>query len=87
MLGKNGYIYGVSEDEVVKWNPADCSVTIKEFNLDDDHHFGKLVFAHDGNIYTANQHGQVLKFDTTSNDWTITGNKIYEDDGFFWDIL
>jgi len=81
VLGKDGYIYGISEYKIYKFNPKDYSVSQVGSDFDDnhDHIFIGAVLADDGNIYSANGYGQILKVDTVNNDWTIIGSTIYED--------
>ena len=44
--------------------------------------FQGAIVAKDGNIYSANQYGQILKIDTVNGKWTIVRNDIYDGHGY-----
>ena len=79
VLGKDGCIYGISMLHIIKFNIVDYSISQKDLDQDEYHDFDGAVLGKDGNIYAANQYGQILKGDTANNDWGIIGGRIYID--------
>ena len=78
VFDNDGYIYGISDNEINKFNPIDHRVSYIGRSFEHDNHFWRgAVLAEDGNIYAANQHGQILIIDTSENDWKIIGSEIY----------
>ena len=76
--GNDGCIYGISGIAIMKFNPKDYSLSQIGSDFDEYHSFFGAISADDDNIYSINKNGQILKVDTTTNDWSFTGNKIYE---------
>ena len=78
VFDNDGYIYGISDNEINKFNPIDHRVSYIGRSFEHDNHFWRgAVLAKDGNIYAANRYGQILRIDTSENGWKIIGNKIY----------
>ena len=84
VLGKDGCINGISLRRIMKFDPTDHSVSNVGCNFESYHLWTAFVMTEDGNIYAANKKGQILRIDTTANDWTIIGNEIYKGSGFGW---
>ena len=84
VLAKDGSIYGISKRQIIIFNPENYSVSIVDLSLESCYHFFGAVMAGDDSIYTANQYGQILKVDTTTEYLTIIGNRIYSGRGFGW---
>jgi hypothetical protein len=87
VVGNDDYVYGIPNEatRIVKFDPTkpDTTSTVggeaeKYFMCD------KGLLACDGDIYAANQVGQVLKIDTTSNNYTWIGDPIYSGNGVGW---
>ena len=88
MVRNNDCVYGIPDraKRIIKFDPTnpDTASTVGEkakewFECD-----GNGVLGGDGNIYAANRFGQVLKVDTTSNNYTWIGDRIYSGDRFGW---
>ena len=78
VVGGDEYIYSISDEQIIlKFSPKDSSLSYLGRRIDDNHNFHGAVLASDGDIYTANRHGQILKVSTANNDCTIIGNEIY----------
>ena len=75
IAANNGCIYCISPHQVIKFNSSDYCISVVGGSLHSRFEGG--VLADDGHIYSINQHGQILKIDTTNNDWTIIGCKIF----------
>ena len=86
MHGDNGCIYGRSEKVVIKFNSKDCILSQVGSNLDVNFSNG-AVLGNDGNMYSANQNGQILKIDAVNNDWTIIGSNICNSVGWGHPVL
>jgi len=90
VLGEDGYVYGLSsiQEQIIKFNPIDNSVFRigRHFDGYDNfcvkNFFVEVLLAADGNIYSCNRHGQIIKFDMTNNNWIMIGNRIYNGIGF-----
>ena len=79
VLGKDGSFYCTNEFHVYKCNPIDHTFTCLGRPFTDRHNeFEGLVLADDGNIYSANQAGQILIIDTVHKNWTIFGRALYK---------
>jgi hypothetical protein len=81
VVRNNDCVYGIPDraKRIIKFDPTnpDTASTVGEkakewFECD-----GNGVLGGDGNIYAANRFGQVLKVDTTSNNYTWIGDRIY----------
>ena len=75
VLGNDGYVYGISNGRIIKFNPKDNSVSYVENRFEDWYSWTGAVLAEDSNIYVANEYGQILMIETPRNDWKITGNR------------
>jgi hypothetical protein len=80
VVGNDDCVYGIPHDEgcIVKFDPTnpDTTSTVGEetkggFNC------GNGVLGGDAYIYAANMYGQVLKVDTTRNNYTWIRDRIY----------
>ena len=84
VLGENNCIYGTSEDANIKFDPTKNSVLKLVSGCFDEHDccygYGGVLAA-DGNIYTSNACGQIVKIDTAKNCYTLIGNAIINYDG------
>lgn len=78
VLGNDGFIYGISSKQVIKFNPTNNSIFAIPNELSSVHDYIGGVLADDGKIYSANSYGQILKFDAPSNHWSIIGSKIHD---------
>ena len=78
VLGSDGCIYGIHEKQMKKFNFRDNIVSTSNvgFSFLTHYEFVGGVLASNGNVYSANKSGQILKIDTTSNNCIILGNKI-----------
>ena len=79
VFGHDGCIYGISNRRIIKYNPADNTELYVNKGLNNFYSFVGGVLAHDSNIYSANKYGQILKIDSANNDWTIIGDRIFND--------
>ena len=77
VLGNDGYIYGISDSEIIKFSPIDHRVSYIGRSLEHSFSLTKAVLAEDGNIYAANRYGQILRIDPRKNDREIIGSQIY----------
>lgn len=82
ILGNDSCIYVVYEinwnsKKVIRFDPSVESISYIGEDLNEYDNFRGGVLAADGNIYTANRHGQVLKIDTAKNVCTMIGSKIF----------
>ena len=86
VLGNDGYIYVVSDIKIINFNPIDHRVSCigRKFEHGNNLWTG-AVLAEDGNIYAANRFEQILRIDTSENDWEIIECEIY--DGEYYDTV
>jgi hypothetical protein len=81
VVGNDDCVYGISyaTTRIVKYNPADpdTTCTVGE-EAEEVFECENCVLGGDGYIYSANGgEGRVLKIDTTSNNYTWIGDRIY----------
>ena len=87
VVGIDDCLYGIPNDarRIVKFDPSNPDTP---FTVGEDAEWGFMcgngVLAGDGDIYAANGAGQVLKIDTTINDYTWIGDPIYSRGGNGW---
>ena len=91
VLGGDGCVYGLpylKSSPVFKFDPAKILIMnmgCLAFDFASNHHFRGDVLANDGNVYTANRFGQVIQLDLATNDVSIFGSKLFnDDDGCGW---
>jgi hypothetical protein len=80
VVGNDDFVYGIPKGakRIIKFDPTnpDTTSTVGE-EAEEWFYCGNGVLAGDGYIYAANWYGQVLKVDTTSNNYTLIGDRIY----------
>ena len=76
VLDGDGYVYVISSTQIIKFNPAENSVSHIGKDLDGSNAFIGAVLADDGNIYAADGR-KILKVDTINQCWTIYDNVIH----------
>ena len=81
VVGNDDCVYGIPywETRIVKFDPTnpDTTSTVGE-EAEELFECENGVLAGDGYIYVANKFGQVLQIDTTSNNYTWIGGRIYD---------
>ena len=80
ILENDNCIYGIPFDkriQTVKFNPVLNTICYVYIDLIGKGNFSGGVLASDGNIYTANSFGQVVKIDVDNNKFAIFGSKMY----------
>jgi hypothetical protein len=87
VVGKDYCLYGIPYDNthIIKFDPTNSDTTHTvgeeaEFGFD----CGNGVLAGDGYIYSVNSIGQVLKVDSTTNNYTWIGGDMYSGYGVGW---
>jgi hypothetical protein len=80
VVGNNDFVHGIpnAATRIVKFdltNP-DTTSTVGE-QAEEQFRCGNGVLAGDGDIYAANESGQVLKVDITRNNYTWIGDRLY----------
>jgi len=87
VVGNDDCVYGIPyhAKRIVKFDTTnpDTTSTVRE-EAEEGFCCGNGVLAGDGDIYAENGAGQVLKVDTTSNNYTWIGDRIYSGDRFGW---
>jgi hypothetical protein len=87
VVGNDFVLYGIPYDatRIVQYNPTNpgTTCTVGE-EADEDFECGHGVLGGDGDIYAANEFGQVLQIDTTRNNYTWIGDPIYSGRGPGW---
>jgi hypothetical protein len=87
VVGNDDYVYGIPDvaTRFVKFDPTnpDTTSSVGE-EAEEEFMCEKGVLGGDGYIYTANQFGQALKVDTTHNNYTWIGDRIYSGNGAGW---
>jgi outer membrane protein assembly factor BamB len=87
VVGNDDFVYGIpyNATHIVKFDPSnpDTTSTVGE-EAEEDFECGNGVLAGDGDIYSVNHSGQVLKVDTTNGNYTWIGDKIAEFVGQGW---
>ena len=83
VLGLEGCIYGISNFRIIKYNPVDNNVSNVTIRSGDDD-FAGGVLTSNGNIYSANKHGQILKVDVKQNSCSMIGGRAYNGYGSGW---
>ena len=88
VLSNDGFIYGIPSGglNLIKYNPRTNSTDIIEEALRDNHFYLGGVTAADGNIYSLNEYGQVLKICTCNNQCSLIGDRINYKDGLGWGL-
>ena len=81
VLGDDGCIYGINNEQILKFNPEDESILCRDGNFLGL--YGDLL-AVDGNIYALNVYQEVVKIDFANNDCTIIGSKVPIKGGREW---
>ena len=81
-LGNDGYIYGISNRNIIKFSPIDHSISYVGGCFENTYVWTEDVIAYDGNIYAANQFGQILKIEPADKKWSIIGTRMC--DGSSW---
>ena len=81
VVGNDDFVYGIpyQDTRIIKFDPTNLDTTstvVEEAERGFDCG-GNGVLAGDGYIYAMNQYGQVLQVDTTSNNYTWIGDRIY----------
>ena len=89
VVGNDDLVYGIPRHatRIIKYNPADDPDTTCTVGEETEVWFmcgDKGALGGDGYIYTANQFGQALKVDTTHNNYTWIGDRIYSGNGAGW---
>jgi hypothetical protein len=88
VVGNDDCVYGIPNlaPHIVKFDPTnpDTTSTVGEEAQRRRFYCGNGVLGGDGYIYAANDNGQVLQIDTTSNDYTWIGDPIYSGNGEGW---
>jgi hypothetical protein len=87
VVGNDNCLYGIPycTTHIIKYNPANPDTTsIVGEEVRKRFYCGNGVLGGDGYIYAANESGQVLKIDTTSNNHTWIGDQIYSGLGHGW---
>jgi hypothetical protein len=80
VIGNDDYVYGMTDDAtcIVKFHPANPYIISNVGGVaEEDFMCDKGVVGGDGYIYAANRFGQVLKVDTTRNNCTWIGDRIF----------
>ena len=77
VLGNYGYIYGISCNRIIKLSPTDYKVSCVGSEFEEEHSWIGAVLTEDGNIYSLNEYGEILRIDTTKNDWMMIEGNIY----------
>jgi hypothetical protein len=81
VVGSDDYLYGIPQDatRIVKFDPSnpDTTSTVGEEADEDFDCTRNCVLAGDGDINAANSSGQVLKIDTTINNFSWIGDPLY----------
>ena len=87
VVGNDNCVYGIPDcaKRIIKFDPAnpDTTSTVGE-ESEELFDCGNGVLGCDGYIYAANESGQVLKVDTTHNNYTWIGDPIYLGDEQGW---
>jgi streptogramin lyase len=88
VIGSDDRVYGIPKFgiHIVRLDPtkSDTTSTVGEGAVEEFKCAGNGVLADDGYIYAANDSGQVLKIDTTINNYTWFGDPIYSGRGRGW---
>ena len=80
VVGNDDCLYGIPDEatRIIKFDPTNPDITSTVGGeAEKDLECGNGVLAGDGNIYAANGVSQVLKVDTTINNYTWIGDPIY----------
>lgn len=77
-LRKDECLYGITDERIIIFSPDDDGLIYKDIHH--NHEIDGAVLANDGNIYTANEHGQILKVNTANNKLRVIGSRIYNKD-------
>ena len=80
----NGYIYGISLGGIIKFSPTDHSLTHIGGTFEEQHSWAGGVLLGDGNIYAANDYGQILRIDTVQDNWEYIGSSLYNTKSYYW---
>jgi hypothetical protein len=87
VVGSDDYVYGIPyhNTHIIKFDPTNSDTT---HTVGDEAEFtfecGNGVLADDGYIYSVNSAGQVLKVDSTTNNYTWIGDEIFSGYGVGW---
>jgi hypothetical protein len=87
VVGNDDFVYGIPDcaTRIVEYNPATTdTTTVGRAAWEGFFCGGNGVLAGDGDIYSVNHSGQVLKVDTTNGNYTWIGDKIAEFVGQGW---
>jgi streptogramin lyase len=81
VVGNDDCVYGIPHEatRIIKFDPTnpDTTSTVGEEAEEGEFECDNGVLGGDGNIYAVNRYGQILQIDTTSNNYTWIGDRIY----------
>ena len=82
VLGSDDCIYGFRSSscrgfKIIKFNPDNTKVSSLDIEFEETQSIDGYVAAADGNIYAANDYGQILKIDLTSKTCSLFGYGIH----------
>jgi hypothetical protein len=82
VVGNDDCLYSIPDEvtRIINFDPANPVTTSnvgEEAELHELFECGNGVFGCDGYIYAVNRYGQILQIDTTSNNYTWIGDRIY----------
>jgi streptogramin lyase len=88
VVGNDDCVYGIPHEatRIIKFDPTnpDTTSTVGEEAEEGEFECDNGVLGGDGNIYAVNRYGQILQIDTTSNNYTWIGDRIYSGYGPGW---
>lgn len=85
VLGNDNCIYGISRLAIIKFDPSNLTVSQLSGECDLRYHYCHGgVLANDGNIYTINSEGKILKVDLIKQEYSVFGKVRNTKSGFGW---